>query len=106
MVRNKANLILKDKGRAGKAKGFLPIQNFPLQEQYEYHNCRILLGTKDFEKELLQKDLNTLKEDFKLHTSSSEYDKIPYIQEAIDYSTKELTKPLEEIQEETEELDF
>ena len=45
MVRNKNNIILKDKGKTGKAKGELPTQHLPNLDQYEFHNTRVMLGS-------------------------------------------------------------
>ena len=53
MVRAKSNIIIKDKGRAGKALGSLPTLIFPNQDQSEYHNTRILLSNSVYEKLLL-----------------------------------------------------
>lgn len=36
--------------------------------------------------------MKILRDDFKLQTSSQEYEKVPYIQEAIDHCEKEIDK--------------
>jgi hypothetical protein len=45
MVRSKTNIILKDKGKAGKAKGELPTNQLPNLDQYEFHNTRVIIGS-------------------------------------------------------------
>lgn len=72
MTRNKSNIIVKDKRVGGKAIGTLPTYKFPNQDEEEYHNSRILLSNIEFEKELLEKDLDVLKSDHKMHVSCNE----------------------------------
>jgi hypothetical protein len=56
----------------------------------EYHSSRILLRVKQLEVDDMQRDLDLLEADLKLMQSSNEYEKIPYIVEAIDYCKKEV----------------
>jgi hypothetical protein len=53
MVRNKTSIIVKDKAfRAiGEEKNTLPTNNFPSQDQEEYHNCRILLSDNNYDRQ-------------------------------------------------------
>ena len=70
MVRGKTNIIVKDKGRAGKALGTLPTVQFPDQRQSEFHNTRILLSDKSYESSLYKQDISLLREDHREHVSS------------------------------------
>lgn len=70
MVRNKNNIIIKDKGKSGKAKGDLPTQHLPNMDQFEFHNTRVIVGSQQLEKEMIKKDMKLLREDFKVQTSS------------------------------------
>eukprot|EP00347_Sterkiella_histriomuscorum_P022185 403331374 len=70
----------------------LPTQKFPTEISEEYHSCRFLLSDKNQEQRDYEKDLAILMENFKLMESCQEYQKIPYINEAIEYCHKEIQK--------------
>jgi len=45
----------------------------------------VLVSDKNLEKQDLERDLKILNDDFKLMESSKEYEKIPFISEAIEH---------------------
>ena len=73
MVRNKANVIVKDKYidslEPRDAKSSLPTQKLPSQNNIEYHGCRVLISDTDQLKEDTQNDLESLEEEIKLMQS-------------------------------------
>ncbi|CDW89218.1 zinc c3hc4 type family protein [Stylonychia lemnae] len=107
MIRNKANIIVSDKQKQSPklnqfdgdqsdkkhtSKVKLPTQKFPSQKSEEFHGCRVLISDRQEEKNDYERDLKILMEDFKLMESSNEYQKIPYINEAIEHCHKEINK--------------
>lgn len=71
MVRNKANIIVKDKlvtnGQNSKnAKSKLPTLKFPILNQNEYHGSRLLLSDKQSELEEMKNEIKLLEKDMKL----------------------------------------
>lgn len=87
MVRNKANIIVKDKfiDSLDSASSTLPTQKLPSQKSSEYHGCRVLISDTEQLEADIRADMNALEEEAKLMQSCQEYQKIPYINEAIEH---------------------
>ncbi len=74
------------------SKCMIPTSKFPFQRLNQYQKCRVLLSDKDTEISDWNNHLAYLESDFKLMESSQEYQKIPYISEAIEHCHREINK--------------
>ena len=61
MIRSRTSIIIKDKALAGSEKGTLPTSTFPNQNEEHYRNCRLLLSDRQFEKHMLEQDIDIMK---------------------------------------------